>query len=103
MNQDIHDYFENPREICAVEPLENYVLCLTFDNGEIKHYEMQGKLDGVFAVLKSKSKFAHAFLDEFGNVAWNIDDTIDSSVHWNNRIDLCKDALYMDSKLISRS
>lgn len=93
----VKEYFDNPRKIVAVEPLEGYVLRLTFDNGEIKSYSMQDKLQGVFAVLQSQSKFQKAFLDEFGNVAWDIDETVDSSVHWNNRIDLCKDALYLDS------
>ena len=93
----VKEYFDNPRKIVAVEPLEGYVLRLKFDNGEIKSYSMQDKLQGVFAVLQSQAKFQKAFLDEFGNVAWDIDETVDSSVHWNNRIDLCKDALYLDS------
>lgn len=93
----VREYFDNPRKIIAVEPLENYVLQLTFDNGEIKCYSMQNKLQGVFSVLQNPVKFQKVFLDEFGNVAWDIDETKDSSVHWNNRIDLCKDALYLDS------
>lgn len=93
----VKEYFRNPRKIVAVEPLENYRLRLTFDNGEIKCYSMSDKLQGVFSVLQNQEKFQKVFLDEFGNVAWDIDDTVDSSVHWNNRIDLCKDALYMDS------
>ncbi len=93
----VKEYFDNPRKIVAVEPLEGYVLRLTFDNGEIKRYSMQDKLQGVFAILQNQAKFSKVFLDEFGNVAWDIDETVDSSVHWNNRIDLCKDALYLDS------
>ena len=93
----VKEYFDNPRKIIAVEPLEGYVLRLTFDNGEIKCYSMSDKLQGVFSVLQNQEKFQKVFLDEFGNVAWDIDDAVDSSVHWNNRIDLCKDALYMDS------
>ena len=93
----VREYFDNPRKIIAVEPLENYVLQLTFDNGEIKCYSMQNKLQGVFSVLQNPVKFQKVFLDEFGNVACDIDETKDSSVHWNNRIDLCKDALYLDS------
>lgn len=57
----------------------------------------QEELEGVFALLKDKDRFQSAFIDEFGNVAWDIDDSIDSSKHWENRIDICKDALYMDS------
>ena len=34
---------------------------------------------------------------EVGNVAWDIDENIDSSIHWQNRIDLCKDMLYLES------
>lgn len=93
----VKEYFSNPRKIVAVEPLENYRLRLTFDNGEIKCYSMSDKLQGVFSILQNQEKFQKVFLDEFGNVAWDIDDAVDSSVHWNNRIDLCKDALYMDS------
>lgn len=37
------------------------------------------------------------FINEVGNVAWNIDDNVDSSVYWENQIDLCKDMLYMES------
>ena len=93
----VREYFNNPRRIVAVEPLADYILRLTFDNGEIKCYNMQDKLQGVFSVLQNQTKFQKVFLDEFGNVAWDIDETVDSSVHWNNRIDLCKDALYLDS------
>lgn len=93
----VKEYFCNPRKIVAVEPLQNYTLRLTFDNEEIRYYSMSDKLHGVFSVLQNQAKFQKVFIDEFGNVAWDIDDTVDSSVHWNNRIDLCKDALYLDS------
>ena len=47
----VKEYFNNPRKIIAVEPLDGYVLRLTFDNGEIKRYSMQDKLQGVFSIL----------------------------------------------------
>ena len=90
MDKKIKKYFENPHMIKSVKAEENYVLLLTFDNGEIKQYNMANDLTGVFTVLKNKDKFNQA-------VAWNIDDNVDSSVVWTNQIDLCKDALYMDS------
>ena len=90
-------YFENPRKLVDVKTDDDYNLHLTFDNGEVRIYNMQKELEGVFAVLKDKNRFQSAFIDEFGNVAWDIDDSIDSSTHWENRIDICKDALYMDS------
>ena len=96
----VQEYFLNPRKIIKVEAKEKYVLYLTFDNGEVKRYDMSDKLQGIFESLRNESKFKSVFLDEFGNVAWNIDESIDSSVHWNNRIDLCKDALYLESETI---
>ena len=48
-------------------------------------------------MLKNTKKFNEVFINDVGNIAWNIDNNIDSSTHWENEIDLCKDALYMDS------
>lgn len=96
----VQEYFLNPRKIVKVDAESNYILKLLFDNGEEKFYDMSDKLHGIMSVLKSESKFKEVFVDEFGNVAWDIDTNVDSSIHWNNRIDLCKDALYMDSKKI---
>lgn len=90
-------YFENPRKLVEVKPDEDFNLYLTFDNGEVKIYNMEKELEGIFAVLKDKKRFQSVFIDEFGNVAWNIDDNVDGREHWENRIDICKDALYMDS------
>ena len=56
MEDRVKKYFENPRRIKAVEPLENYVLLLTFDNGEVKKYNMLNELTGVFSVILSKDK-----------------------------------------------
>ena len=85
------------REVIKVEAIEDYKLKLTFDNGEVRIYSMENELNGVFSILKDKEKFQMVFIDEFGNAAWNIDDSVDSKEHWENRIDICKDALYMDS------
>ena len=69
-------------------------------SGRIERKLVSDKLQGVFEILKEKDKFASVFLDEFGNAAWDIDKSVDSSVFWNNRIDICKDALYMDSQCV---
>ena len=83
-----------------MKPDTNYTLFITFDNGEFKKYEMINELYGVFAVLKDIKKFESVFIDEVGNVAWNIDENIDSSIHWEKRIDLCKDMLYLESTVM---
>ena len=97
MEERVKKYFDNPRKITHVKPDTNYTLFIAFDNGEVKKYEMINELYGVFAVLKDVKKLQSVFIDEVGNVAWDIDKNIDSSIHWQNRIDLCKDMLYLES------
>lgn len=97
MNERVRRYFENPRKIKAIEPMKGYKLLITFDNGELRSYDMTNELTGVFSVLKNETKFNRVFLNDVGNAAWDIDENIDSSVHWDNQIDLCKDMLYMES------
>lgn len=101
MGNELKKYFANPRKIKEVKPLENYILLITFDNGEKRKYSMKNELKGVFSILKDEEKFCSVFINEVGNVAWNIDDNIDSSVHWGNQIDLRKDMLYMESVPVS--
>ena len=98
MDERVKEYFKNPRKIIHVKPDTNYTLFITFDNGEIRKYEMINELYGVFEALKNVKKFESVFIDEVGNVAWDIDENIDSSIHWQNRIDLCKDMLYLESQ-----
>ncbi len=94
----VKKYLDSGRKnIIKVTPNDNYSLTITFDNKEIRTYDMSEKLTGVFEVLKDKSKFNNVFLDEFGNIAWDRDINIDSDKIWNNRIDLCSDSVYMDS------
>lgn len=101
--KNVHDYFRNgPRKIIKVVPDDNYSLLIYFDNTEQRIYDMTESLYGVFEVLKDKAKFNQVFIDESGNIAWDIDSNIDSSIHWNNRIDICKDSAYLDSHPLSQ-
>ena len=40
MGNELKKYFANPRKIKEVKPLENYILLITFDNGEKRKYSM---------------------------------------------------------------
>jgi len=96
--EEVDKYFEKgPRTIEKVTANEDYTLTVCFDNGEIRIYDMRDMLYGVFEILKDKDKFKEVFIDEYGNIAWDIDKTVDSSLDWNNRIDLCKDSVYLES------
>ncbi len=100
MDERTRKYLQHPRSIKKVIPQDNYVLLLTFDNGEMRKYDMSKELTGVFRVLQDKAKFSRVFLNQVGNVAWNIDENMDSDICWENQIDLCKDMLYLESEPI---
>ena len=94
----VSEYFKNGvRKISEVRPNDDYTLDVLFDNGEWRVYDLSSSLYGVFDVLRDTEKFKEVFVDEAGNIAWDIDNNIDSRIVWNNRIDICKDAAYMDS------
>ena len=74
----------NPR-ITNVRPQENYMLLLTFTNGEVKEFDVKPYLEkGIFRDLKDVSVFnsVKPFL---------------GTIQWSNEADLCPDTLYLDS------
>lgn len=104
MPNEVRNYFETEkRKICKVVPNDDYSLTLTFDNGEVRVYcELQDKMNhGVLA--KIKPRFSEVFIDvDTGCVAWDIDPSVDSRLVWNNRVDLCPDACYLNSRKITQ-
>ena len=76
----------NPR-VSNVQPQQNYFLLITFDNGEVKRFDVNPYLEiGIFKELKDMSVFnsVKPFL---------------GSIQWSNGVDLCPDTLYLDSEL----
>jgi len=74
----------NPR-VTNVKPQENYILLLTFTNGEVKEFDVKPYLEkGIFRDLKDVSVFnsVKPFL---------------GTIQWSNEADLCPDTLYLDS------
>jgi len=73
----------NPR-VTNVKPQENYMLLLTFTNGEVKEFDVKPYLEkGIFRDLKDVSVFnsVKPFL---------------GTIQWSNEADLCPDTLYLD-------
>lgn len=103
MSGEVRKYFDSERrKICKVVPNADYSLTLTFDHGEVRMYcELQEKMDhGVFA--KIKPRFSEVFIDaDTGCVAWDIDPSVDSRLDWNNRVTLCPDTCYLNSREIT--
>ena len=68
-----------------VKPLDEYKLLLTFQNGEVKLFEMKPYLEkGIFRELKNISLFKSARV--------NFD-----TVEWENEADIDPETLYEDS------
>jgi len=77
----------NPR-VKDVKPQDDYKILLTFENGEIKIFDMKPYINkGFFKQLKDKSYFktVKPFMD---------------SIQWQNGQDLCPDTLYLESQPI---
>lgn len=89
----------NRKKITNVTPNQDYTLTLTFDNGEQRIYDVSPLLtDGsVFAPFRDMDNFRRVYLDENHCVSWDIDPTVDSSIVWNNKVDLCSDGCYINS------
>lgn len=98
------EYFASGRRrLIAVSPNPDFTLTLTFDNGEIRLYDCKPHIrpNTVFASLSDLSCFNRVYLDEYHCVAWDIDPTVDSQVEWSNKVDLCPDTCYVDSRPIN--
>lgn len=72
--------------VIKVEPIDNFKLLLTFDNGEVKVFDMKPYLThGIFIQLSN--------IDIFNSVKISFD-----SIEWSNGADLCPDVLYNESQ-----
>lgn len=74
----------NPR-VTNVKPTEDYILELTFSNGEKKVFDVKPYLNtGLFVQLKNEAMFASVICAM-------------GSIQWQNGLDLCPDTLYEES------
>lgn len=94
-------YFASDKKrIISVSPNSDFTLIIGFDNGEKRLYDVRPLLkEGtVFEAFLDIENFKRVYVDEQNCIAWDIDPTVDSNVVWNNKVDLCPDGCYMDSK-----
>jgi hypothetical protein len=72
-------------QVVDVQPLDNYLLLLTFSNGKIKIFDFKPNLDKpVFIPLKDKAFFAVARVKG-------------GTVIWTEYLDIAPETLYWDS------
>ena len=95
----VKEHLLRGRDVTSVVPNDNFTLTLTFDNGEVRLYDVAPILQvgTVFAPFRDLKNFRRVYLDESHSVAWDIDPNVDSSVVWSNKVDLCPDGCYVDS------
>ena len=75
-------------ELTDVKPSENYTLLLTFNNGEVRRFDMKPYLDlEMFIELRN--------LKVFNSVRKSYD-----TIQWDNEADIDPDILYNESKKI---
>lgn len=68
-----------------VEPLKNYILKITFDNGEVKEFDVKPYMEyKTFKELKSVAIFNTVKISGL-------------SIEWANGADICPDELYFNS------
>lgn len=94
-------YFANGKKrIISVVPNNDFTLTIGFNNGEKRLYDVRPllKKGTVFETFMNLEDFKRVYVDEDHCIAWDIDPTIDSNIVWNNKVDLCPDCCYVDSK-----
>jgi len=68
-----------------VKPLEDYILEIEFDNGEIKRFDVKPYLN-------------HKIFEELKNIKiFNTVKIAGLSIEWENGVDICPDELYNNS------
>ena len=65
------------------------------DNNLLK--DKLSQIDALFTIFRKYENFQRVYLDDCGDVSWDIDPNIDSNVVWNNKVDICPDGCYVDS------
>lgn len=91
-------FYKGKRKIIKVVVNPNYILTLTFDNGENKQFDVSSyiKLDTIFEFLFDINNFNRVYIDDENNLAWDKEPKIDSRVVWSNKVDISGDVCYID-------
>jgi hypothetical protein len=70
--------------IKEVKPIDDYLLLLTFENGEIRKFDMKPYLEtGIFRELKDASLF-NTVRTSFDSIAWDNEADFDPEILYSN-------------------
>jgi len=71
-----------------VKPIPNYQLVLTFENGEIRQFDMIPLLDtGIFKELKDVTMFNTVRIS-FDTIEWENEADLDPEILYNNSVEI---------------
>lgn len=87
------------RRAIGVTANDDFTLIIEFDNGEKRLFNAAPILQPgtVFAPFMQIENFRRVYVDDCHCIAWDVDPDVDSSVVWNNKVDLSPDTCYVDS------
>ena len=94
-------YFANGRkQIVTVVANNDFTLTISFSNGEKRLYDVLPllKKGTIFEPFIDIENFRRVYVDNQHCIAWDIDPAIDSEKIWHNKVDLCPDSCYIDSR-----
>ncbi len=101
MERKVAEYFASGiKKIISVNPNKDYTLTLSYDDGSIRLYDCKPFLlkDTVFEPFMEWDNFRRVYFSSNGRkVCWDVDPEVDSNEVWDNVVDLCADAVYIDS------
>ncbi|AID44318.1 Hypothetical protein SFBmNL_00400 [Candidatus Arthromitus sp. SFB-mouse-NL] len=101
MERKVAEYFASGiKKIISVNPNKDYTLTLSYDDGSIRLYDCKPFLlkDTVFEPFMEWDNFRRVYFSSNGSkVCWDVDPEVDSNEVWDNVVDLCADAVYIDS------
>lgn len=94
------EYFASGKKFLqSVSANENFTISLFYENESERIFDMKELISqGVFTFLQNQNDFSRVYLDECGSICWDKDPSVDSDVVWSNKVDLCPDSCYIQSK-----
>ena len=85
------------KKLVKVTPYPAFTLILEYEDGERRIYDCRRLLEKV-KFLRDYENFRRVYIDGDGAICWDRDPTVDSEIVCENKVDLCPDSCYVDSR-----
>lgn len=85
------------KRLVKASPHPAFVLILKYADGERRLLDCS-QLTATVDFLRDYNNFCRVYVDDAGAVCWDRDPNIDSEIVWENKVDLCPDGCYTNSR-----